>query len=107
MVKNKHAFAPFGMGEYFVLPTIQLSGYLCLQAFYGKANLMSPISTGRTSCVGQGLATTQIRLALASLVKKFRVRFLPGEDGREVVRDMKDQLTAQPGMLKLMFELRE
>jgi hypothetical protein len=41
------------------------------------------------------------------LVKKFRVRFLPGEDGKEVVRDMRDQLTAQPGMLKLIFELRE
>ncbi len=63
-------------------------------------------SVGRASCVGQGLATTQMRLVLASLVQKFRIRFLPGEDGKEVVRDMKDQLTAQPGRLTLMFEAR-
>lgn len=47
-----------------------------------------------------------MRLVLASLVQKFRIRFLPGEDGKEVVRDMKDQLTAQPGRLTLMFEAR-
>lgn len=48
-----------------------------------------------------------MRLVLANLVKKFRIRFLPGEDGKEVVRDMRDQLTAQPGKLTLMFEPRE
>ncbi|KAK3166673.1 hypothetical protein OEA41_009798 [Lepraria neglecta] len=29
-------------------------------------------------------------------LKKFHLRFLPGEDGKEVLRDMRDQLTAQP-----------
>jgi cytochrome P450 len=65
------------------------------------------VSTGRASCVGQGLATTQLRLVVASLVKQFRIRFVPGEDGTELLRDMRDQITAQPGRLRLLFEPRE
>ena len=56
--------------------------------------------------MGQGLAMTQLRLVLASIVKKFHVRFLPGDDGQSVLRDMRDQLTAKPGPLQLLFELR-
>ncbi|KAL8657044.1 MAG: hypothetical protein Q9226_002308 [Calogaya cf. arnoldii] len=66
----------------------------------------APFGRGRSSCVGQGLATTQLRLVLAAIVKKFHVRFLPGDDGSSAVRDMKDQLTAKPGKLRLMFEPR-
>ena len=49
---------------------------------------------------------TQIRLVTASMVKKFQLRFLPGEDGKEVLRDMRDQITAQPGALRIEFVKR-
>jgi cytochrome P450 len=67
----------------------------------------SPFGMGRASCVGQGLALTQIRLVAASLVKKFEIKFLPGEDGHEVLRDMRDQITSQPGQLRLRFKARK
>lgn len=35
------------------------------------------------------------------------MRFLPGEDGRELIEDMRDQITAQPGRLRLLFEKRK
>jgi len=60
-------------------------------------NVFSPFRMGRASCVGQGLALTKIRLVAAGLVKKFEIRFLPSEDVHEVLRDMKGQLTSQPG----------
>ncbi|KAL8906217.1 MAG: hypothetical protein Q9171_006360 [Xanthocarpia ochracea] len=67
----------------------------------------APFGTGRASCVGQGLAITQIRLVLASVVKRFHVQFLPGNDGSEVLKDMRDQLTAKPGELRLAFKRRD
>ena len=66
----------------------------------------APFGAGRTMCVGMGLAITQIRLVSASLVKGFRISFPPGDDGEALLRDMRDQLTSQPGKLNLMFERR-
>ncbi|KAJ5502594.1 hypothetical protein N7463_005468 [Penicillium fimorum] len=75
LIKNKRAFAPFGVG--------------------------------RTSCVGRHLALAQIRLVTAALVFRCRIKFAPGENNGEAVeRDMKDQLTAQPGACRLVFESR-
>ncbi|KAJ6008772.1 hypothetical protein N7522_003788 [Penicillium canescens] len=75
LIKDKRAFAPFGIG--------------------------------RTSCVGRHLALAQIRLLAAALVSRYRVQFAPGENwGEAVERDMKDQLTAQPGACRLVFERR-
>ncbi|KAL9059751.1 MAG: hypothetical protein Q9162_001052 [Coniocarpon cinnabarinum] len=74
LVKDKRAFAPFGVG--------------------------------RRACVGKNLALTQIRLVTATLLKKFRVHFAPGQDVGEVERDMRDQLTAQPGKCRVIFEPR-
>ena len=118
MVRQKQAFAPFGMGEWRPLPfqikTCPLKTYASAFPLLSSSPIVSRslldttdiIPTGRAACVGQGLATTQLRLVLASLVKRFRISFLPGEDGREVLRDMRDQLTAQPGRLRVMFEPR-
>ncbi|KAI4112731.1 MAG: hypothetical protein LQ345_006158 [Seirophora villosa] len=84
------------------------------ERWYSKPELVkhrrafAPFGTGHASCVGQGLAMTQLRLILASVVKRYHVRFPPGgQDGREVLRDMKDQLTAKPGELRLVFERRD
>ncbi|KAL9055425.1 MAG: hypothetical protein Q9206_003146 [Seirophora lacunosa] len=84
------------------------------ERWYSKPELVkhrrafAPFGTGRASCVGQGLAMTQLRLVLASLVKRYHVRFPSGgQDGQEVLRDMKDQLTAKPGELRLTFQCRD
>ena len=106
MVKNKHAYAPFGIGE-IKMPDFPQKVPTVGHSARGLIRILSSLAPGRASCVGQGLAMTQIRLVLASLVKRFHLKFLPGEDGREVVRDMRDRLTAQPGKLTLVFEHRE
>ncbi|KAJ5213940.1 hypothetical protein N7449_001109 [Penicillium cf. viridicatum] len=75
LIKDKRAFAPFGVG--------------------------------RTSCVGRHLALAQIRLVAVALVFHYRIKFAPGENNGEAVeRDMKDQLTAQPGACQLVFQSR-
>ncbi|KAI1322478.1 benzoate 4-monooxygenase cytochrome P450 [Xylariaceae sp. FL0255] len=75
MVKDKRAFAPFGIGRY--------------------------------GCVGKAIAMTQLRLVIACLLSKYNISFAPGEGmGEAVERDMKDQTTAHPGNLVLVFEKR-
>lgn len=59
------------------------------------------------TCAGNGLAMTQLRLVTATLIKDFKISFAPGEDGIPFLRDMRDQLTAQPGQLELLFEERK
>ncbi|KAJ5790938.1 uncharacterized protein N7518_007949 [Penicillium psychrosexuale] len=67
----------------------------------------APFGVGRTSCVGRHLALAQIRLVTAALVFHYRIKFAPGENNGEAVeRDMKDQLTAQPGACRLVFQSR-
>ena len=61
---------------------------------------------GRTSCVGKNLALTEIRMVVASLLSSFRIAFVSGDNGEAVERDMRDQLTGNPGDLNLVFELR-
>ncbi|KAI1410215.1 putative cytochrome P450 [Hypoxylon sp. FL1857] len=76
LVKDKRAFAPFGIG--------------------------------RNNCVGRNLAMHQLRIVVASLLSKYHIKFAPGErNGEAVERDMKDQLTAIPGNLTLVFEKRD
>ncbi|KAJ5963974.1 uncharacterized protein N7479_003850 [Penicillium vulpinum] len=67
----------------------------------------APFGVGRTSCVGRHLALAQIRLVTAALVFHYRIEFASGENNGEAVeRDMKDQLTAQPGACRLVFQRR-
>ena len=44
---------------------------------------------------------------LASIVKRFQFAFEEGDTGEAVLRDMRDQLTAQPGNPKLVFKHRD
>jgi cytochrome P450 len=62
--------------------------------------------TGRTSCVGKSLALTEVRMVTAHLLSNFHISFCPGDDGEAVERDMRDQLTATPGKLNLVFRKR-
>ena len=41
---------------------------------------------------------------MALIVSKYEVGLAPGEDGTRVWRDMRDELTAVPGRLELVFE---
>ncbi|KAJ5291528.1 cytochrome P450 [Penicillium angulare] len=66
----------------------------------------APFGVGRRACVGKNLALTQIRLVVTILLSRYIVRFAPGETGEAVERDMRDQLTAQPGRYEVVFEPR-
>lgn len=49
----------------------------------------------------------QMRLVAARLLRKYNFTFAPGEgNGEAVERELKDQLTASPGRLALVFERR-
>lgn len=64
-------------------------------------------SAGRTLCVGKNLAMVQMRLVAARLLNDYHFKFALGEgNGEAVERDLKDQLTASPGKLNLVFEKR-
>ncbi|KAK7941421.1 benzoate 4-monooxygenase cytochrome P450 [Apiospora aurea] len=65
-----------------------------------------PFGTGHTSCVGRPLAMDALRLAVAGITKKYKFRLAPGEDGRGMDRDLKDQFVPNPGGLRLCFEMR-
>ena len=63
-------------------------------------------STGRYNCVGKSLALPELRYVVRSSVTRFEICFCPGDDGQQVEKDMKDQFTAGPGKLELMFRKR-
>ncbi|KAI0443563.1 benzoate 4-monooxygenase cytochrome P450 [Xylaria telfairii] len=67
----------------------------------------SPFGVGRRSCAGKRFAMIQLKLVAASLLKKYDLAFLPGSDSKEAFeRDFRDQLTANPGKLMLVFQKR-
>lgn len=105
MIKDKRAFAPFGVGQSLFHPPLPQpaprQGRSC-----ENSRLTQTFIPGRRTCVGKILALTQIRLVTAILLMKYRIRLAPGEMGDAVERDMKDQLTAQPGKCRVVFEAR-
>ena len=62
---------------------------------------------GRYACPGKLLALSEMALLTALLVSKYYIRFPDGDNGSRVEKDMKDQFTALPGPLDLVFEPRE
>lgn len=52
------------------------------------------------------MAVDALRATAASVIKKYRFHLAPGETGRRVLEDMKDQLAPNPGHLTLVFEMR-
>ncbi|KAI1318351.1 cytochrome P450 [Xylariaceae sp. FL0255] len=67
----------------------------------------SPFGSGHHSCLGRSLALDTMRMVVALIVKKYDFQFAPGEDGSEVLANLRDQFTANPGNLALCFKLRE
>ncbi|KAL6720637.1 hypothetical protein ACLMJK_002562 [Lecanora helva] len=84
----------------------------CPERWYSRQEMIkdkrafAPFGLGKTACVGKNLALTEIRMVIASLLSAFDIKFPPGESGQAVERDMKDQLTANPGDLNLIFTPR-
>ncbi|KAF1992980.1 putative benzoate 4-monooxygenase cytochrome P450 [Amniculicola lignicola CBS 123094] len=66
----------------------------------------NPFSIGRYACVGKNLALTEIRFVTALLLSKYDIAFGYGEDGTSVWKNMRDQFTAVPGKLDLIFNPR-
>lgn len=52
------------------------------------------------------MAQDTLRIITAKLAIKYRFFCGPGETGRRVFEDMKDQLAPNPGHLSLCFQLR-
>ncbi|KAI0841415.1 benzoate 4-monooxygenase cytochrome P450 [Hypoxylon sp. FL0890] len=76
--------------------------------FVKDKRAFAPFGIGRNNCVGKNLAMHQLRIVVAALLSKYHIKFAPGErNGEAVERDMKDQLTATPGNLVLIFEKRD
>lgn len=61
---------------------------------------------GGRQCVGKILALVELRLATAILLTHFNIKFSPGYDPGIMWREMKDQVTAQPGRVFCTFEPR-
>lgn len=58
------------------------------------------------SCIARVMAMDALRITAAWIIRKYRLRLAPGETGRRVLEDMRDQLAPNPGHLTLAFELR-
>ena len=57
--------------------------------------------------MGKSLALVELRLTIAILLKHFDVAFAPDYDTDIMWRDMKDQVTAQPGRVLCIFRPRD
>ncbi|KAI0202863.1 cytochrome P450 [Astrocystis sublimbata] len=66
----------------------------------------NPWGTGHYSCIARPMAIDVLRATTARLIKRYRFRLAPGETGKRVLEDMKDQLAPNPGNLTLIYELR-
>ncbi|PYH34145.1 cytochrome P450 [Aspergillus neoniger CBS 115656] len=81
--------------------------WYCQEELVRDRRAFAPFGIGNTSCVGKNLALTQIRLVVASLVMQYRISFAAASpNGEQVERDLKDQLTANPGPCWLEFSPR-
>jgi len=66
----------------------------------------SPWGTAHHSCIARAFAFDVLRITTAHIIKKYKFCLAPGETGRRVLEDMKDQLAPNPGHLTLLFEKR-
>ncbi|KAL8786743.1 MAG: hypothetical protein Q9195_008077 [Heterodermia aff. obscurata] len=66
-----------------------------------------PFSVGKSNCIGKNLALMDIKLVIASILKKYHIHFDPREDGHRVFTELQDHFTATPGPLSLVFKDRD
>lgn len=96
MIRNKAGYAPFGTSK--------------REKRWSLARKASPsvdIISGHHSRLGRVLASDSMRLVTARLVKRYHISLARGETGNSAVKDLRDQVTSNPGRLLLAFSLRE
>lgn len=64
------------------------------------------IMLGRYDCVGQRLAWSVLRLAIAYTVWHYDFELAPGEDGTKIFTEMRNQVILRPGPLECVFTKR-
>ncbi|KAI0118991.1 cytochrome P450 monooxygenase-like protein [Daldinia grandis] len=80
------------------------------ERWYSKPELVcderafAPFGFGNRMCTGKSLAHMELCLAISTLVRRYKISFAPGYDPQTMWRDMKDQITAQPGRVLCIFE---
>jgi cytochrome P450 len=63
----------------------------------------TPWANGRWSCLGKPVALFELRYFISLLVQRYTIAFPEGDIGKSVEQDYKDQVTAFPGQLNLIF----
>ncbi|TGJ88456.1 hypothetical protein E0Z10_g286 [Xylaria hypoxylon] len=63
----------------------------------------SPFSTGTRYCLGKNMALHALRLVVTVLLQDYNVGFASGYDEETIWRDMRDQVTCQPGAVHCIF----
>ncbi|KAI1274721.1 cytochrome P450 monooxygenase-like protein [Xylaria sp. FL0933] len=66
----------------------------------------APFSTGARYCLGKSMAMNALRLVVTIILQDYDVGFAPGYDEETMWRDMKDQVTCQPGAVHCIFRAR-
>ncbi|KAI3343256.1 cytochrome P450 monooxygenase-like protein [Ustulina deusta] len=67
----------------------------------------SPFSTGARYCLGKNMAMNALRLVVTIILQDYDVGFAPGYDEETIWRDMRDQVTCQPGAVHCIFRPRK
>jgi cytochrome P450 len=67
----------------------------------------APFSVGPRQCTGKILAYAEVRHVLTLLLRQFDIEFADGYDPETMWRDLKDQVTAQPGKVMCQFKPRK
>ncbi|KAI1658885.1 cytochrome P450 monooxygenase-like protein [Daldinia decipiens] len=64
----------------------------------------APFGFGNRMCTGKSLAHTELCLTISTLLRRYKIYFAPEYDPQTMWRDMKNQVTAQPGRVLCIFE---
>jgi cytochrome P450 len=67
----------------------------------------APFSFGARHCLGKSMGFDEMRLSVSMLLRNYDVSFAPDYDEDTMWRDLKDQVTSQPGKLLCVFTPRE
>ncbi|KAF2278282.1 cytochrome P450 [Westerdykella ornata] len=76
------------------------------QPYTADKRAFMPFGTGPYNCVGQKLATMEMRTVIANLVRTFEMRFADEEDGSSVLKDTVDCFTLNVGKLDVKLTPR-
>lgn len=67
---------------------------------------LTKVTVGPYGCIGRPLALLELRTLIANLVMRFDISLAPGEDGRSLLDQTRDQFTTMSGNLLLVFNMR-